>query len=504
MGKFKAVSALFIALLFTGCCIDENGQIAFGDACEIKPINATFKCGSASCSGMSAYNASGINIWNYKNSGSIGVDFSVSMRNVNKNIMVVFTNEGSGSVAMPSIHVNTALKNEIRSHDEYEDEVLKFKEPEFMMDEPIELIERSGDEAPSYKVWNEGNKYNWYSPDDSAIRATTLRKQLKVDGRTINIWVENSEYANGMFGAVEVGDISSSMATIYTSVVGVAGEPWGAHKYINLIASDQPLDIVFIRLDGAGGYFHGRNNYIKLANSKSNEAVAIFVDTRMGTSYTKSTIAHELTHAINFYQRYVLMGSGNGYSTFLNEMTAVMMEDVISGKISYNSASSRYRSWLSMPLYHRDFADWKYLDNTNYATAASFGSFLLRQYGINFYKTLLRTSGSSTDALDRAIKTYDDGGLAKVLRNWGASIAMFPAAGTPKGFGYPARSNDNGFNLVAFDGDVHKSYRRLPASSPSTLAPRAHFPFLRQPTQSYTYEEQFRVPSGVSVSIVVK
>ena len=119
-----------------------------------------------------------------------------------------------------------------------------------------------------------------------------------------------------------------------------------------------------------------------------------------------------------------------------------------------------------------------------------------------FYKTLLRTSSSSTDAIDKAIKTYDSGGLAKALRNWGASIAMFSTA--PKGFGYPARNNDNGFNLAAFDGNSYKSYRKLPTFSPATLAPRAHFPFLRQPTSSYTHNEQFKVPSGVGVSIVVK
>jgi hypothetical protein len=105
------------------------------------------------------------------------------------------------------------------------------------------------------------------------------------------------------------------------------------------------------------------------------------------------------------------------------------------------------------------------------------------------------------DALATALKNY--GGLELALRNWGASIAMFPATTAPKGFGYPARFNDNGFNLEAFDGNAYRQYRNLPTSSPATLAPNAHFPFLRK-TEKNIYNESFVVPTGVSVSIVVK
>jgi hypothetical protein len=274
------------------------------------------------------------------------------------------------------------------------------------------------------------------------------------------------------------------------------------------------LDIVLVNFDnnkqpwGTVGYFWSRNNFKKSTYSDSNEALAIFVDTETyylgggdGKGSTLSTIAHELTHAVNFYQRSIVLSSSNAYATFLEEMTAVMMEDVISSKISYNDVKGRYADWLYKSLYERDFTKWED-DSESYDVAGSFGAFLLRQYGIDFYKTLLRESGSSLTTLDAAIKKYDNSGLIKALRNWGSSLAMFPAATAPNGFGYSA--NNNCFSLEAFDGDYYKQFRKLPTSAPPSLLAHGHFPFLRKPTASHKYNEQLKVPSGVSVSIIVK
>jgi outer membrane murein-binding lipoprotein Lpp len=523
MKKIKLILALLPVILLAGCCYDEKGNLISYEDCPASPaINATFQCNGASCgSSLTAYNGTDSNIWSYKNSGATFNTLSVSITNIpNKEITIVYTNEGTGYVNLPSIPIDTALRNEIYPYGEeyekeYDEEFYEFKEPDFMRDDPPELIE-SDDISPSQmlplKAWSVGNPRDWKINEKygATSRPSTLKKQLTVNGRTINIWVENSEYANGNINDAKINFIASNVGTIYANVVKVAGEPWGPHKYSNLIPSNQPLDIVFFNSGGRiGGYFWSRNNYTGYS-STSNQAVVIFIDTRMSDRYTLSTIAHELTHVINFYQRRILMGDGHQYDSFLDEMPAVMMEDAIAGKISYNAASSRYAGWLNALLYNCELK-WGACSD-NYAVSSSFGAFLLRQYGINFFKTMLQMRSNlsindsharSIDLLDRSIKVYDNGGLAKALRNWGASIAMLPAATAPKGFGYPARNNDNGFNLEAFDGNSYRSYRKLLTASPATLAPTAHFPFLRK-TTSNIYNESFVVPKGVGVSIVVK
>jgi hypothetical protein len=506
MRKIKLILALLPAILLAGCCYDDKGNVvSFFEDCK---VSATFRCNGYPCgSSLSSSNGINSNIWNYKNGGTNSVELDVLMSNVSdKKITVVYTNEGTSSVDMPSIPINMFLKNEIYPYDkeydeEYEEEFYEFREPDFMRDDPPELIESddiSLSQTPSLKTWSVGNPRDWKINEKygATSRSSTLRKQVVVNGRTINIWVGDSEYASGIVNDAKIDYIASNVGTVYTNVVKIAGEPWGAHKASNLIPSDQPLNIVFIGLGiNIGGYFHSINNYI--GYSGSNEAVVIFIGVGSITGNILSTIAHELTHAINFYQRYVLMGSSNHYASFLNEMTAVMMEDVIADKISHNAASGRYRNWLRTPLYHCNIGEGAC---DVYAMGGSFGAFLLRQHGIDFYKTLLRANGSSMDVFATALKNY--GGLELALRNWGASIAMFPAVTAPKGFGYPARNNDNGFNLWAFDGNSYKSSRTLPISSPKSLAPNAHFPFLR--TTGNIYNESFVVPKGVSVSIVVQ
>jgi hypothetical protein len=525
----KAFMVLLIACFLVGC-----GGGSEEDDSNNEPSSFVPDCNGEYCGSIgNNYTGSGVGIWRYKNVNSGNVAINVSLSNVtNKDIMVVFTNEGTSNVNLPSISINTVLKNEIYPHEEEYIDTYNYLPDDIKNFESPELIEQDNklnfNSIPLYKIYNENDNRKWNVPVDFApvSRTVTLRKQISTSSRNINIWVEDSEYSSGKINDTKIVEIASSVKNIYSSVVGLIGEPWGTHRYSNLISSDQPLDIVLVNFDnnkkafGTVGYFWSRDNFLKTADSDtadSNEALALAIDTETyyldgnGKFYTLSTIAHELTHAVNFYQRHVVMGSGNAFDTFLDEMLAVMMEDIISSKISFNEVSSRYENWLKTPLYHQNFADWKN-NVASYDVAGSFGAYLLRQYGINFYKTLLGTRSNlstsnlytkSIDILDKAIKQYSGYGLTRTLQRWGAGIAMLPAAAAPKGFGYPAKNDSNGFNLEAFDGKDYKQYRTLFNSSPSTLAPYAHFPFLRR-TTNYRYEDIFTVPKDVSVTIVVQ
>ncbi|MDR1976045.1 MAG: hypothetical protein LBQ18_03540 [Campylobacteraceae bacterium] len=507
MKKIRVIFICFIALFLAGCQSDTTRH----DVSASNTSGTYLKC-------------SGVNVCGYKNSGSDNAYLDISLSDIaDKDITIVFTNEGDTDVSLPFIRVETLLRDEIRQNKERESaDAFKYISGVIKDFKPAELAEQNSginlSPQPSYKVWFEGNKSSWNIHSDFAVqggtsREATLVKQLTVLGRTINIWVEDSEF--GSIDYEKIDDIASSIDTVYTNVVSIAGEPWGVHNASNLIPSGQPLDIVFVKLSDVGGYFWPRDNYKNTTYPNSNEALAIMIDTDTlhlgGKLITLGSIAHEITHAINFYQRFVRMGSDAAFGNFLNEMTAIMMEDIVAKKISYNGVGGRYKSWLNASLYHLDVTEWMYADSRSYDIAGSFGAFLLRQHGTDFYKTLLKTRSDlsindthakSVNILDKAVKAYNGEGLGLALRNWGASIAMFPISATPQGFGYPARS-DNGIELEAFDGSVYKQYRNLPTSSPLTLTAHAHFPFLRK-TSSATYKETFIVPKGVSVSVIVQ
>ncbi|MDR1007937.1 MAG: hypothetical protein LBL65_05160 [Campylobacteraceae bacterium] len=528
----KSIFVPFVVIFLIGC-----GGGGGSSGYEAHSGGSTVTLASVCSGGLpcgnngNSYMGAGIGVWNYKNSGTSSVNLNVSLSNVaNRDITIVFTNEGDTNINnFPHIEVYQSLKNEIYAYSQTEDTFNYIPESIRYFD-PEEFIRQNKPYPNQYsqklllKTWNKNDKNTWRIHRDissNTNRIATLRKQMSILGRTINLWVEDSEFKSGKITESEINTISSHIDTIYYNVITIAGEPWGTHSRSGYISGDQPLDIVFVNFDNNGqpfgtiGYFWAGNNLNKNINQNSNEAIAVFIDTETlyGGSilYGLSTIAHELTHAVNFYQRVILIN--DEFDTFLDEMTAIMMEDVLARKIDavFNDAKERYMEWLRIPLYKCDFAKWEGCGNAvySYNVAGSFGAFLLRQYGIdNFYKTVFKTRSDisartkSISILDKAIKTYDSGGLTKALRNWGASIAMLSTSLPLNGFGYPYR-NDNGLELEEFDGSVYKQYRSLPLYSPATLSAHAHFPFLRRPA-SYTYEEVFVVPKNASVTVIVQ
>jgi hypothetical protein len=549
---FRVISFFILFGILSGCGTGDWDETSNSAGTPSVPTPSTpspspsatlsVDCDGSYCgSNANTYTGSGIGAWHYKNNGNKNAALNISLSNVmDKDITIVFTNEGANKVQLPPIYVDAALKNEISTKNAEHINTFNYIPNDIKNFKLLELTRRDDkldfNLTPLHQTWSENSKYNWnVSTDLSPVsRAATLRKQKQVGTdtttRTINVWVEDNEYGDGKIDAAKVDEMASYIDTIYTNVVKVAGEPWGSHEYSNLISSDQPLNIVLINLKndqkpfGIVGYFWARDNYLKTAypnTSDSNEALVIFVDTETyyiennagidGKFYILSTIAHELTHAVHFYQRFVLIGED--FDTFLNEMTAIMMEDVVAKKIdsTFNNVKLRYVQWHKDTLYGHNFADWITNDDSDdsYDIAGSFGAFLLRQHGIDFYKTLFTTTGDlfasnkSLNILNKAIKKYNGEGLGRALQRWGASIAMLPADNSPKGFGYPERNDINGFYFEEFDGNTYKNYRSLPEKSPNTLEGYAHFPFLRK-TINYTYTEQFIVPPNVSVSVIIQ
>ncbi|MDR2790290.1 MAG: hypothetical protein LBB59_04890 [Campylobacteraceae bacterium] len=489
-----------------------------------------------------SYTGSGIGVWRYKNEGTRNAALDVNISNVaNRDITIVFTNEGTGSAVLPNIPIDTTLNSQMEINTMGENIVqisnyIPKRVREFNENPVLKTTEIRAIKAQNANTWVVGDQKEWYiinSDDQDVIcTATLIKKETLSNGVVVNIWIQNDEYGNGKITETMLNNIAQKLNGIISRATELIGEPWGTHRYSNLIPADEPLNIVFANFENAGnslwtlGYFYSLNNFLNEPNS--NEALAVFIDTELfymntfsnGELKGISTIAHELTHAIHFYQRNVLMD--DGFNTFLNEMSAVMMEDIAAKKIdtSFNGIKGRYTDWLDGPLYRYNFSEWgAYGGDNSYDIAGSLGSFLLRQYGTDFYRTLFQTSSDlsitgvntnettrkrSLDVLDRAIKQYDSGGLRSAVRHWGASIAMLPYDASPTGFGYPRRYEANsGVEFEEFNGADYKQYRKLPTSSSQTIYPYGHFPFLRKTTNNI-FTERFSVPPQVSVSVVVQ
>ena len=255
--------------------------------------------------------------------------------------------------------------------------------------------------------------------------------------------------------------------------------------FVNFTPDSQPYGLL--------GYFWAVNNFKRTAGSSqfqySNESLSFYMDTETlylgganGLTTQISTLSHEFIHMINFYQRGALKGSDYMFDTFLEEMSALMSEDILAERLTPGTnpmRDGRITGWMSKPGFNCDLASWASDVNATcfgYNVTGSLGAYLLRQHGVGFYQQMLRNTSSpdSLQVLGNAIAQAGGPSLPVTLQRWGSNIALLPSSG-PAGYGWPART-DQGFTLVGIDGQRYAAARRLPATVPAQLAARGHFP----------------------------
>ncbi|SCK59989.1 Peptidase M30 [Variovorax sp. HW608] len=506
----------------------------------------------ASCVGCAAVNdstyaGSGTGVWQAANGSSVPVDMPLSISGLNgQTVTLVFTNESTAAEALPGLVVRSSseiaatankavVEQPIDEDDAAKDAIREFNRSGFAkLLDPLSKASPSllKSMAPSaaYAVADQRNIFLY----DRTQRTVQLAAQrATADGTTVNLWVETGELDPTRVSsalAARMLDKFAAPGGIYDMLVRVGGPLWGEHGMSQLIAgSGQPLDIFIVNFKpdhqpyGLVGYFWGLNNFKAGSGdlALSNESLSLYLDSESlyldgenGIKQIATVMAHEGMHMQNFYRRGVKMGPDYSFDTWLEEMSALMMEDWASFNIdpSHNAIrDSRYPYYLSYNgagSYNCGLTEWTPMGASceSYAVTGSFGGFLNRQLGLDFYKALLASAGvkDSTAILDQAIKSRrPDSGIGQELRRFAAASAgLIPLGAGIADYSMPARSEDV-FSLPAIDpASFGAGKRKLPQSAPSLLEALASFPVIR-PNVAGTYNETVRVPPGSTLSVII-
>lgn len=540
----KTAIALALGAVLAGCGGGGGGGPS-GPSSQLTAACSGTACGAANAT---TYSGQGVGVWSYTNTTQAEQQIPVGLTNLgSKQVTLIYTNNGDASVPMPALTLTPPAATTVTAQkslspapatvNRIPERIRNFK-PRLTA---ADMQARQSIKPQAAAILPVGSQRSWFvQPGDSRIEArqATLRRQASVPTptgtRTINVWLEDSEY-----DAAKVSDamldtllqrFTSGSDAVYPLITGLSGEPWGAHSYSDLIDPEQPLDIVFVNFVpdrtpyGLLGYFWPLNNFKQdPANPDlkySNQSLSFYMDTETlyldpaeGMTNQISTLSHEFVHMTNFYRRSVQLskpGTDYAFDTFLEEMSAMMGEDIVAQRVTpgFNSiANGRVPSWLSHSGFNCDPAAWS-ADTAapcfGYDVNGSLGAYLVRQYGVGFYKQLLSntTSTDSLQVLGNAIQQAGGPTLPVAIQRWGANIALLPGD-VPSGYGWPART-EQGFTLAAINGSSLASSRVLPTTVPVNLNARGHFPFLRQPDAQGTYQEQLRVPAGSTLTAVVR
>lgn len=496
------------------------------------------------CSAISAnrYSGSGVGIWHKTNTGTTDQDIDVSIAGLrNSNVTLILTNETNSDVVMPAIPMTSVVAQSV---------MLPSANAAYKTDQATSVIDTfnrkgwkdipltkavkvsanhvsgaaSDPSAPRFSIIGDIRTFN---DENDKPRTTSLQKQFVMpDGFVIQFWVESSEIGSFKMTPSVINQIAESFAStngIYDMLKNTGGPLWGPHAYSELVAgSSNVLDIVLINIKndnqpiGLVGYFYSLNNFKKSVIPTSNESLSLYVDTESiylggeeGIKRAKMTLAHEGMHMSNFYRRGIKISQSHQYDVWLDEMTAMMMEDAVGDTIdpSFNAIRDvRYPNYLLTKSYNCPLMTFTGFGAVceSYSVSGSFGGFLLRQMGMPFFKNLLDSTVPTSEAVVQAsiIKSRPDSSLGRELRHFAvAAIPGLELSAAPAGFGFPSRVDD-AYVIPSINSKSMMKYRLLPTSSPQILSAYASFPVVRNGV-SGTYSTTVRVPKGASLSVVV-
>lgn len=505
---------------------------------------------SPSCTGCGAesstkYSGVGVGIWSASNMGTTAVDVPVSIGNLALNdVTLILTNATNADVTLSPINMSVMNADALNPTAPQFTQMGRGKTgvidsaaiAEFnrigwsQLPAPVINSQLSRSviiPVPMMSVINDKRDFNYL---DGLPRHTTLKGQIALSGgATANVWVEDSEFSTT--GKVtpalvaQLGDAYSKTGGVYDMVKVAGGAMWGAHTHPELIdGTIQVFDIVLLNFVkdsqpyGIVGYFYALNNMKKTSAPTSNESLSIYLDTETiylggtrGVNAAMSVLTHESMHMNNFYRRSVLMGPTYAYDTWLEEMTAMIMEDAASLALSltYNSArDERIPSYLASGSFNcalKDFGGTSAVCNgAGYSVSGSFGAYLLRQNGIPFFKNLLtqHTTDSEAALLTAIQSSKPASSIGSELAKFSvATIPLMSAAAAPAGFNFPQLTSAN-FNIPVIDIKAVGTHRTLPTTAPTVLKAYGNFPIVRK-SISGVFNETVRLPAGTTLSVVI-
>lgn len=503
----------------------------------------------ASCTGTgcaaadpATYSGSGIGVWSAANTG---VSAKVAQANITttggltgQDVRVVYTNPTDAPAAFSTFvkpaSANTVSPQSVQlpvtTDDQIRERIQEFNRTGFAKLLGPRASESqmaiAGMRLQASTVYAVNDQRQWNDMNNVARTATLVKQQAAGDGKMINLWVENTEIAaNRITQAIidKTLDTYARSGGVYDMLTSVGGPLWGPQPYSNLVGPTQPIDLVLLNFDnnakpfGIVGYFYGLNNVLKSSQPTSNESISLYLDTEtmylggsFGLQASLMTLAHEGMHMQNFYRRAVLKGQPYAFDTWLEEQSAMMMEDWASFNIDAtfnNVRDTRVSGFVQTAAYTCPLTTFTSSSGQcdSYSVNGSFGGFLNRQLGLNFYKDLL-TRTDSTDSktlLDNAIKAArsDSSFNAEAERFAVTMAALMPATGGPSRYSFPVRA-ESGFQLPAINLKPYQATQRL-ATLPASLVPHSAF-VSRRGAATGTYSDTITVPPGTNAWVVIQ
>ncbi|HNV70005.1 MAG TPA: hypothetical protein PKO06_09920, partial [Candidatus Ozemobacteraceae bacterium] len=239
---------------------------------------------------------------------------------------------------------------------------------------------------------------------------------------------------------------------VYKNVTDNFGlEPTGSFNELNLTAT---MTVLWLApYQNYAGFFNSADLYSKAYEGNSNECKMVYLYFDGGSEALfnyGSTLAHELQHMINFYQKKL----NNKYEeAWLDEAMSGYAEHIAGYSIVSGSNASKarlVRDFLANPQ-SNDLTSWAG-SVSDYGQAYLFGLWLAEKYGSNgSVKTLLSQNAVGIPA----VSAFAGGrAFAEIVKNWQLGLYINDTTGDTV-YGYKNFSLRNTYSNVTLSGPAN-------------------------------------------------
>jgi hypothetical protein len=313
--------------------------------------------------------------------------------------------------------------------------------------------------------------------------------------RTLNIWVQDwcwtstlghtkAHYVDQtMVNALQAAFLASGVFNdIYDWVTAMIGSEWGPHPYADLIQPNDEITILLCDIEddnsdngGVIGFFWAKDNFkdgsIYQPNPglpnyfpyHSHERIMFYIDAVMlanpspagyWADQVVSTLAHEFQHMINFYQKIVVAGAGQGPDTWINEMCSQAVEDLVADKLgimgprgvdgNLGAAGPQNNSEGRIPLFNA--FDSVSLSNwggsgllQSYSASYAFGAYLTRNFGgAGLIRAMVQSPRTGAEQIVDSVSAIAgrQESLGDLLQKWSLAVLLSDRSDAPAGYQY--------------------------------------------------------------------
>lgn len=488
------------------------------------------------------YGGSGTGVWRYRNgtAATQAIDVDLSGLNPGQALTLVFSNGGKADgLDTPTGGSAERAQAEARDHgeDAAHTHLLRANAQQVEEDLRRRPLDQAASEEPRRRILAAaeiGSTRTWNDLHDDLLapvaHATTLRATCAApNGRRLLFWADDGLWNAGQLKQSHLDAMVAGYCGPqggFARVVGLLGDVWGSNGVNTrpwLIQESatalQDVHIAIVNPPASStwaGYFYAVNNSLRTRGSRyvhSNEALVFFVSgpgMARNPAFYLSTLVHELTHMVNYYQRTTVRGVL--HDTWLEESSAMMSEDLVAEGISpgYNKIVE-----VRLPNYVRaannSLRAWDEANgDANYAMGGSLSAFLNRRFGPSIATALVNDCSSG------AARSDSHACLDGILRARGSTLELewerlgatvfggMPARHAPFGYGYP-KAQFGDVVLAAADTAAMAPQRAVDGMGGATAFKAISHRFVSDTVTSPHYLRRgVRLPAGATLTVVVR